>query len=164
MKIDGEVNKLIDYCKDKVEIDEKAVDLLVTKDADYQIYEIVNFISRKDYTDAYKIISEIRTPSEKQMLIVSLYNHFRRMFYCLTTKGDNADIAAKLGVKEFAVKKTKEQAAKFSAKRVKVIMDKLAEGDAAVKSGIKSIDGAFSECIFTILTDNRRTAAHDQKA
>ena len=155
VKIDGEVDKLIDYCKDKSEIDEKAVDLLVTKDADYQIYEIVNFISRKDFTNAYKIISEMRTPSEKQMLIVSLYNHFRRMFYCLTTKEDNASIAEKLGVKEYAVKKTKEQAVRFSAKRLKVIIDKLAASDAAFKSGAKSIDGVFAECIFTILTDNK---------
>ena len=153
VKIDGEVDKLIDYCKGKSEIDEKAVDLLVTKDAEYQIYEIVNFIAKKDYTNAYKIISEMRTPSEKQMLIVSLYNHFRRLFYCATTKGDNATVAQMLGVKEYAVKKAREQASAFSPKRLKKIMDKLAAGDAAFKSGLKPVDNVFSECVFYILTD-----------
>jgi len=153
VRIDGEVNKLIDYCRGTGEIDDAAVELLVTKDADYQIYEMVNLISRKNYTDAYKIIATIRTPSDKQMLIVSLYNHFRRMFYCATTKGDNATIAENLGVKEYAVKKAGEQAAAFSPKRLKTIVDKLSESDAAFKSGLKPIDNVFSECIFCILTD-----------
>ena len=153
VKIDCETDKLIDYSKDNSEITEKAVDLLVTKDADYQIYEMVNCIAGKNYSGAYAIISDIRTPSDKQALLVSLYNHFRRMFYCATTKGDNATVAALLGVKEYAVKKSREQAAMFTPKRLKRITDKLAESDAAFKSGIKPIENVFNECIFTVLTD-----------
>ena len=104
----------------------------------------------------YSILgAEFLTPGDKQMLLVSLYNHFRRMFYCLTTKEGNATVAEMLGVKEYAVKKTREQASKFTAKRVKAIVDRLAAADAAFKSGEKSIDGVFNECVFAILTDGR---------
>ena len=153
VRIDGETNKLIDYCKDKSEIDMASVELLVTKDAEYKSYEIVNFIAGKNYTNAYKIISEMRTPGEKQMLLVSLYSHFRRMFYCATTKESDLAVADKLGVKEYAVKKSREQAAYFSPKRLKVVMDKLAQSDADFKSGKKLIDNVFYESVFTVLTE-----------
>ncbi len=153
VRIDKELDKLVDYCADKSEIDAQSVDLLVEKDDDYKIFEIVNFIAGKRYTEAYKIISETRTPSEKQMLIVSLYSHFRRMFYCSVTKEDNASIAAKLGVKEYAVKMSKQQAASFSPKRLKKVMDVLSQADSAFKTGEKPIDNVFYECVFGIMAE-----------
>ena len=153
VRIDKETDKLIDFCRDRAEITDDAVEKLVAKDNDYKIYEIVDFIAGKRYTEAYKIISETRTPSDKQMLLVSLYSYFRRMFYCVTSKEDNAAVAEKLGVKEYAVKMSRKQASSFTPKRLKLVMDKLADGDAAFKTGVKPIDNVFNECVFGILTE-----------
>ena len=151
-RIDAETDKLIDYAKDKDEITDEAVELLVTKDVEYKVFEMVEFIVKKDYEKAYKIIEEARTPVDKQMLLSMLYGHFRRMFYCMTDKSSDLAVAQKLGVKEYAVKMTRKQSKGFSARRVKLIMDKLMQADAAFKSGKNTIDAVFTECTLYILT------------
>lgn len=151
-RIDTELTKLIDYAASSSEITEQAVKALVAVDKDYQVYEMVNMIARKNYSEAYKIISETKTASEKQMLLSSLYGHFRRMFYCACSKEDNLSVANMLGVKEYAIKKTREQLSNFSVKKIKIVLDKLSQADADFKSGETTIDSVFDRCIFSILT------------
>ena len=52
-----------------------------------------------------------------------------------------------------AVKKAKEQAAKFSPKRLKNIVDKLARYDFKFKSGALSLDNAFYEGVLSVMCD-----------
>ena len=68
------------------------------------------------------------------MLIGMLYSHFRRLLYtAITPQYDR--MPADLGVKEFAVRKAKEQAGKFTPKKLKKICDGLQETDFDIKSG-----------------------------
>lgn len=155
-KIDKETDKLIDYCNGKAEIDERAVEDIVVKDADYKIYEIVSFIAQKNYNKAYEVLKDVTAPAEKQQIFVSLYYHFRRMFYASVYKGDSAALAAYLGDSPYPVKKAKEQSAYFSAKRLKDIVERLAKADGDFKSGKLSLDNAYDLAIFDILSGENR--------
>ena len=106
-----------------------------------------------DFKNAYKVLDDISSPSEKQVLFVSLYYQIRRMFYASVTKESLAETASMLSCKEFAVKKAKEQAAKFSPKRLKNIVDKLARYDFKFKSGALSLDNAFYEGVLSVMCD-----------
>ncbi len=152
VKINSEVDKLIDYSLGESEITEEAVNLMVVKDTSYKTFEIVNFISQKNYTNAYKILSEMKTVNEKTLLLASLYSHFRLMFYTKTSKLITAEIANNLSISEFIVKKAGEQARSFSAKMIRTVMDKLAENDSGFKSGRLTLDNAFTDSVMTILT------------
>ena len=155
-KIDKETDKLIDYCRGEAEIDENAVEKIVAKETDYKIFEIVGFISSKNYAKVYEVIKDVITPSDKQQIFVSLYYHFRRMFYAKVFAGSITDLASNMGEHEYTMKKAKEQAASFSAKRLKEVVESLSGLDSDYKSGNISIDNAFDLAVFSILTGDNK--------
>ena len=153
-RIDLEIDKLIAFKQGEDEITEADVELMVAKTIDYQVYQMVAFIAEKKYRSAYKVIQDLTTISEKQLLFVSVYYHFRRMFFVSISRGSDKELAAMLGVKEFAIVKARQQAASFSPKRLRKILNKLTQLDGDYKSGKMIFDNAFLSAMFTVLTEN----------
>ena len=154
-KIDKEIDKLIDYSSGEVEITPSAVEKIVTKDADYKIYEIVGFIAKKNYAKVYEVLNEVTTPAEKQQIFASLYYHFRRLFYASVFKGDVKTLAQYLGEKEYTMRMAKEQAAFFSPTRLVGIVEKLAAYDGDFKSGRITAESAYELAVFFVLSGDR---------
>lgn len=152
-RINGEVAKLISFKFGQDVIEDSDVELLVTKTEDYKIYEMVNYIADKNYSSAYKILEELNSSQDKQLLFASLYYHFRRMFFVLMSNKSDSELAEILGVKEYAVTMTRRQAKKFSAKKVKKTMDNIAMCESKFKSGQITFDGAFLNSVFNILCE-----------
>lgn len=151
-KIANETKKLIDYAKPKGVITEEDVNLLVTKDTEYQIYEMTDYIGRKRYDQAFTTIKEMLAKGETpQRLIISIYNYFRRLLHVALSDLDNAELAKVLGIKEYAVKKTREQAKNFKKKSLKSAVDFLTDSDFFTKSGKTSFEDALSNALFEIL-------------
>ena len=155
-KIDKETDKLIDYCTGEAEITDQAVDTMVFKDVDYKIYQLTGYIAAKNYDKAYSILKDVTTPADKQQIFVSLYYHFRRMFYAGVFKGLPSELASYLGDKEYPVKVAKEQAAGFSPKRLKEIVERLSRLDGDFKSGKISVESAYDLAVFGILSGENR--------
>lgn len=155
-KIDGEINKLIDYCSGRVEVTEKDVEKIVSKDLEYKIFEIVQLVAKRNFDGVYKFINEITSLAEKQQFLVSLYYQFRRMFYASVTKGEPSVVADVLGEKQYSIIKARELASLFSSKRLKEIMQNLARLDGEFKTGKISLDSAFNQAVFSVLTENVR--------
>lgn len=152
-RINAEVKKLISFKSGKQDISDEDVNLLVSKTSDYKIYEMVSYIANKNYAEAYRILEELNSISDRQMLFASLYYHFRRMFFVSMSDKPDDELASILGVKEFAVTMARRQAKTFSSKRLKLIMDKLAECERGFKSGAISFDGAFLSGVFNVLCE-----------
>lgn len=151
-RISGEVEKLCAYCHGNAEVTESDIRELVTKEQDYQLYELTENVARKKYDAAYAIIEDMRSKSnDLQRLFSVLYNYFRRLFFCATTQKSDEGLAALLGVKPFAVKKSREQAARFTPKRLKKIIDVFSAYDTDFKSGKVSADAAFYVCLAEIM-------------
>ena len=155
-KIDKETDKLIDYLLGSSEITDDAVEKMVTKDVDYKIYQLTGFIAAKNFGKAYDILKDVTTPSDKQQIFVSLYYHLRRMFYASVYRGSDKELAAYLGDKEYPVKVAREQAAHFSAKRLKNIVEHLSALDGDFKSGRISVDNAYDLALFDVLSGETR--------
>ena len=149
-----EIDKLIAFKQGEDEITEKDVELMVAKTIDYQVYQMVAFIAEKKYTQAYKVIQDLTTISEKQLLFVSIYYHFRRMFFVSISTESDKELAQMIGVKEYAIVKARQQASSFSAKRLRKILNKLSQLDGDYKSGKLLFDNAFLSAMFTVLTEN----------
>ena len=86
-----------------------------------------------------------------QKLFVSLYYHFRKLLFASVSSESDGALAAHLGIKEYAVKKAREQARRFSTKRLKAVVDKLSEEDSLFKQGKIEAQSAMWNGILNIL-------------
>ncbi len=116
----------------------------VSREIDYDIFELSNAVSRRDGRTAVAIVKNLLEKKESpQKLLMLIQSNFRRMFYAINTKESTTEIANKLGVKEYAVRKSKEQATKFAPARLKKILDLGASLDYQIKAGQMTDENAI---------------------
>lgn len=152
-RIKSETEKLIAYACGG-EITEDAVDLLVSRDVEYKIYEMTDFIAKRKFDLAVSVIFDMMDKGETPARIISaVYNYFRRLLFVAISDKPNAETAALLGIKEYAVKKTKEQAAAFRVRAIKNAVDRLGDSDYFVKSGKWDADELLWINLFKIMTE-----------
>ena len=153
-RISGEIEKLITFVGKNAEITEETVDLLVSKSQDFQVYELTEAIGKRDYGKSFEILSELLNKNQdKQRLFISVYYHFRRLLHVAVSGATNQELATALETKDFVIKKAREQAKRFTPKRLKQICDKLAYYDGAFKSGELSVDTALWNSILNTMVN-----------
>ncbi len=154
-RINGEIDKLIAFVGDNLEITKDDVEALVSKDTEFEIYELTEALAKQRHDDAHLILTELlRKNQDKQRLFISIYYHFRRLLHARISKCAINELSENLGVKEFVAKKAREQSLKFSAKKLKAICDKLSYYDGAFKNGELSVDTAlFNSVLMAMLTE-----------
>lgn len=154
-RIGGEIEKLLCFVGKNAEITEETVELLVSKSQDFQVYELTEAIGKRDYGKSFEILSDMLGKNQdKQRLFISVYYHFRRLLHATVSGATNAELAQVLETKEFVIKKAREQAKRFTPKRLKQICDRLAYYDGAFKSGELSVDTALWNSILnTMITE-----------
>ncbi|MBR3804259.1 MAG: DNA polymerase III subunit delta [Clostridia bacterium] len=153
-RISGEIEKLITFVGKNAEITEETVDLLVSKSQDFQVYELTESIGKRDYGKSFEILSELLNKNQdKQRLFISVYYHFRRLLHVAVSGATNQELATALETKDFVIKKAREQAKRFTPKRLKQICDKLSYYDGAFKSGELSVDTALWNSILNTMVN-----------
>lgn len=153
-RVKNETEKLIAYAGKGGDIDEKAVDFLVFRTAEYKIYEMTDFIAKKKFDSAIGVINDMLGKGETHgRIIAAVYNYFRRLLFVAISDKSNAETGALLGIREFAVKKAKEQAAAFKVRALKNAVDRLVDADFAVKSGRANADELMWINIFKIMVE-----------
>ena len=151
-KINNETQKLIGYCAERKTVTAKDVEALVVKDSDYQVYEMVQAAAEANYKKAYDSLYDLLSKNnDEQKLFVSLYFYFRRLLFCSVSDKTDSELAAALGVKEYAVKKSREQARAFSQKKLLNTVNYFTRCDADFKSGKISLDNALWNSFFKVL-------------
>lgn len=155
VKIDTEITKLAAYCLNKAVINEIDIEKCVHKDTEYQIYELVNKLAVKNIDDALLILNALLAGSEKpQIIFISIYNCFRRMLHISLSSLSDAQLAVELNVKEYAVRKNREQAAKFKKKNLKNCVDILTKMDLKLKKGELSADYLLFKSCFSLMLNS----------
>lgn len=153
-RIKLETEKLVSYVKKGGEITQETVELLVNRDAEYKIYEMTEHIAAKRTDKALAVINDMLEKGETPQKILTLcYNYFRRLLFAAISDKSNADTAALLGVKEYAVKKIKEQAARFKVRSLKKAVDRLGDADFKIKSGNIDAENAMWIELFSVITE-----------
>lgn len=149
-RISGETEKLLCYVGDNASVTEEEVELLVDKDAEFEIYQLTDAIGKRNFDKAFEILSNLLGKNQdKQRLFISVYYHFRKLLHACVWRSSDGELAKLIGSPEFVVKRLKEQALKFKAKRLKQICDKLSYYDGAFKSGELTIDTALWNSILS---------------
>lgn len=153
-RIETETNKLIAYVGAGGTVDTEVVDAMVARDIEYKIYELTDYIGRKKFDKAFSIITDMTAKNEPpQRILVSVYNYFRKLLLAAISGKTSAELAKLFGVKEFAARKTKEQAAMFKKRSLKSAVDLLTDYDYKIKSGQIDADSAMWISVFKIMTD-----------
>ena len=145
-RIAKETEKLLSYCEaEKMErLTDEIVDLLVYPDAEYKLYELTAALARKNYGAFIKILNELAVKGYNELsLLSSLASYFKGLYEVSCMKGSDAEIAATLGIKEFAAKKNREQAAKFERGELLRVYSGVYQAISDVKSGVMTPPSAL---------------------
>ena len=108
----------------------------VHPEIEYKIYELTNAISRKQYAEFIKILQDLTLKTTDVISALGMIaSYFKTLYEMSLMKGSSAAIAAELGMKEFAVRKNKDQAAKFSPQALLAYYDGVYAAISAMKCG-----------------------------
>lgn len=144
----NELDKLVFYDTSNPLVTKKIVDEVVTKTNEFSVFELTEALGKKNIDKAIEIAKSM----EKDPAVISLIsNHFRRLFFIAISDMDSSSLASLLGVKEYAVKKAKEQTGNFSKMQLKKIYALLEKVDYFIKSGQMLQQNALYYLVFSIL-------------
>ncbi len=137
-RISMETEKLLSYCLSMGldRLTDEIVDALVYPDTEYKKYELANALARKNYSAFMRILGDLLSHGYNETeLLSSLASYFKTLYEVAISKGSDGEIAAALGLKEYAVKKNREQAAKFTKEQLLDFYNAVYDGISAIKCG-----------------------------
>ena len=142
-RVSVEVNKLISYAQGG-KITNTDVDALVYKDAEYRIYEMTNAVARKNNSLFYSIAHDLlQKGSDEISLLNGLFSYFKNLLTIVSSNKSDKDLATLLNMKEYGVKKSREQAESFGEERLKFYVTALYSKLSQIKCGEITPDSAF---------------------
>lgn len=135
----NEIRKLIEYVGENGEITKGDIDKLSIKELDSVIFDLTDNIGKKDTAKSLQILKELLYNKEPiQKILITLYNHFKKIYMVILAEEYNMGIAESLDLKPnqmFLVTKYKKQATYFKKKELKEILNKLIDLDYNSKQG-----------------------------
>ncbi len=137
-RIAMETEKLLGYCAATglEKLTDETVDSLVYPDAEYKKYELANALSRKNYAAFNRILKELSTRGFNETeLLSSLASHFKTLYDVALSRGTDKEVALALGLKEYSVKKSREQAAKLPKSEIFALYEGVYTAIAQIKCG-----------------------------
>lgn len=147
-RVMSEIDKLVYYDLNDPLITKKIIDQLVSKDDEVVIYQLTEALGQKNGDRALNLLEALKKESGILGLIT---NHFRRLFFISISGLDDKELARLLSVKEFAIKKQREQCKNFSKMQLKKIYALLEEIDYGIKSGAFLQESALQFLVLSIL-------------
>ena len=142
-RVSVEVQKLIDY-KGEGTLTQEEADALVYKDAEYRLYELTNTIPRRDFTKFTNILEELLKKGGDEIYILNgLFNYFRNLLTVLTSDKSDSELAIQLKMKEYGVKKSREQAYSIGEEKLKYYVKYIYGCISDIKCGRTSPENAL---------------------
>lgn len=137
-RVSKETEKLLLCCEAEgvKRITDEMIELHVAPENEYKNYELTNAVSRRNYGEFVKIMQEFTVKNTDYLAVLSmLASHFKSLYEIGVSRGSDKEIGAALGLKEFVVKKNREQAAKFTKEQLLSYYQRLYAATQQVKCG-----------------------------
>lgn len=136
----NESRKLIEYAGENGIVNKNDIDLLCIKDVDAVIFTLTDSLGKKDIKGALETLKNLIYNKEPiQKILITLYNHFKKIYFTKLALEEKKDIVQVLNLKPnqiFLVNKYKGQANYFSKQELKNIIDELILLDRNSKIGL----------------------------
>lgn len=136
----NEIRKLIEYVGENGTIKIEDIDKLSIKQFESVIFDLTDNLGRKDISKAMEVLKNLIYAKEPiQKILITLYNHFKKLYIVKIAERYNKDLALAMKLKPnqlFLTSKYKMQAKYFSEAELKKIMEELIALDANYKIGV----------------------------
>lgn len=140
----NEIRKLIEYKGENNTITKQDVDLMCTKQIQAVIFDLTDNLGKKETGKALAIYNGLISNKEPiQKILITLYNHFKKLYIIKIAEKYNEDVATAMNLKPnqlFLVGKYKGQARYFNVQELREILNALIELDANYKVGLISLE------------------------
>ena len=135
----NEIRKLIEYKGQGGKITKQDIDLLTIKKLESVIFDLTDSIGKKDITTALQVLHNLIYSKEPlQKILITLYNHFKKLYFTKIAIKNNKDLVASLKLKPnqtFLSNKYKVQAKSFNERELRKILQELIDLDYNYKNG-----------------------------
>lgn len=152
-KLEIEIDKLCAYCLDKNKIEESDIKKLVIANEEIIIYELTTALGQKNAQESLSILFKLMgSPDDNAKLFSLMSTTFQRMFFALLSKESDLQLATKMGIKEYAVKKLRQQTKNFTQRKLKKIVEEICETEYNIKSGKMTSENALYYIVLFIVS------------
>ena len=135
----NEIRKLIEFAGPNGTIDKDAIDKLAIKQIDSVIFDLTDNLGNKQTQKALEVLNGLIYNKEPlQKILVTLYNHFKKLYLCSIALKNNRDIASSIGLKPnqtFLVNKYKRQLNFFQESSLRKLLEEFVNLDYNSKNG-----------------------------
>ena len=136
----NEIRKLIEYAGMGGKIQKEDVDQLAVKKLESVIFDLTDTLGKKDIAQALEVLKNLIYAKEPiQKILITLYNHFKKLYFVKLSLKAQKDIISSLNLKPnqtFLVNKYKTQASYFKEEELKNILQRLQDLDCEYKIGL----------------------------
>lgn len=140
----NEIRKLIEYAGENGTIIKEDIDKLSIKQIDSVIFDLTDNLGKKNIKNAIGVLDDLIYLKEPiQKILVTLYNHFKKLYLVKLAIKYNKDIIKILNLKPnqtFLVSKYKNQSSYFGEKDLRNILKELSDLDYKYKIGLIDIN------------------------
>lgn len=136
----NEIRKLIEYAGNGGKIEKVDIDKLCIKKLETIIFDLTDNLGKKETQKALQVLKNLIANKEPiQKILITLYNHFKKLYITKLAVRENKDLISSLNLKPnqtFLVNKYKTQANYFSGKELSKILQGLRDLDYNSKNGL----------------------------
>ena len=136
----NEIRKLIEYAGENGTIQKQDIDSLCIKKLESVIFDLTDSLGKKETGKALQVLQNLLYAKEPiQKILITLYNHFKKLYFTKLAMKYNKDIITSLNLKPnqtFLVNKYKMQSKYFEEKDLKAILQNLRDLDYHYKIGL----------------------------
>ena len=135
----NEIRKLIEYAGENGTIKKEDIDKLSIKKLESVIFDLTDNLGKKDISGALQVLKNLIYAKEPlAKILVTLYNHFKKIYITKMALNANKDLASSLKLKPnqlFLTNKYKAQSKYFKENELRTILQELCDLDYNFKSG-----------------------------
>ena len=136
----NETRKLIEYAGEGNTIKKEDIDKLSIKKIESIIFDLTDSLGKKNTKQAIEVLRNLILSKEPlQKILITLYNHFKKLYLTKLAISQNRDITTSLDLKPnqtFLANKYKAQSSYFKLKELRKILQELCDLDYKYKIGL----------------------------
>ena len=136
----NEIRKLIEYTGENGTINKEIIDKLSIKKIESIIFELTDNLGKKQIKEALEVLNNLIYSKEPiQKILITLYGHFKKLYFVLLATKYNKDVAQVLNLSPnqmFLINKYKTQSKFFKEKELQNILQELIDLDYNYKIGL----------------------------
>ena len=140
----NEIRKLIEYAGESGIVKKEDIDLLCIKQIEAVIFTLTDSLGKKDITSAMQTLKNLIYNKEPiQKILITLYNHFKKLYFTKVAIENNMNLAEALNLKPnqlFLAGKYKTQASYFKTNELKQILQEMILLDQNSKNGLIDVN------------------------